>query len=76
MLLFTVAVGMFALVGMFLVGLGRAMWARDRRALDRAVGALIGQTVLVLMLGIPVAMGLAHYTGGAFTLEHALAAVA
>jgi hypothetical protein len=77
MLLCTFGVGMFALVGMlFLVGFGRAMRAGDRRALNRAVGALIGQSVLVVILGVPLAMALSHYAGGTFNLEHALAAVA
>jgi hypothetical protein len=64
MLIFIGAIGMVALLGIFLVGVGRAVRASDRpAALRRAIGALIGQTLLVVTLVLPAVEGLTHYAG-------------
>jgi hypothetical protein len=60
MLIFLGVIAGFALLA-FLVGLCRAVWARDRRGMRRAVGALVGQLVLLGGIGVPMALGLVHY---------------
>ncbi|HZE67488.1 MAG TPA: hypothetical protein VE081_12695 [Sporichthyaceae bacterium] len=65
MLTFIGTIAVVALLVIFLVGVGRAVRANDRpAALRRAVSALVGQAVLLLALGVPVAVELAHHLSG------------